>query len=149
MFPYEESSHKWLMVILLVMVSVMAIVINQTDLSGQRKLRIFRIVFRSSVAVLLPVGFYMLVANTWGIVSKEYISLENSMSRFVNVFCGLVIILMGMFHLIPVSKEGIANYKRKSITASKYQRIFRSMRAGYIVIMIIIAFCYWLNYFNT
>ncbi len=150
MFPYEELSHKWLMVIMLVIASVMAIVINQTDLSGKRKLRIFRIIFGSSLAVLLPMGFYLLAVNTWGIANKEYVSVENSVSRFVNAFCGIVIILIAMLRLIPVSKEGVADYKRKSITASKYQRIFKSLRAGYMAIMIIIVFCYWLNYmFNT
>lgn len=150
MFPYEELSHKWFLVIMLVLASVMAIVINQTDLSGKRKLRIFRIIFGSSLALLLPLGFYLLSINIWGIASKEYVSVENSLSRFVNAFCGIVVILIALLRLIPVSKEGIADYKRKSITASKYQRIFKSLRAGYMGIMIIIVFCYWLNYmFNT
>jgi hypothetical protein len=150
MFPYEELSHKWFMVLMLVLSSLMAIVINQTDLSGKRKLRIFKTIYWLSLSVFLPIGVYILAVNLWGVSQKEFVSIENSSSRFINSFCGLVVALITLFRQLPVSKEGIGEYKRKSITASKYQRIFKSLRAGYMGIMIIIVFCYWLNYmFNT
>lgn len=149
LFRLEEHTHQWLMIVMLTASAIIAIAINQADLSGSKKLKLFRVMNRFTKFFLLPASIYMLVIQIIALYMENYISVENSSWRFSIAFGAVCILALSIFRILPLTSEGIYEIKRKSITASKYQRIFKKLRASFMAIMIVIIFSYWLNYMFT
>lgn len=146
LFRWEEQSHQWLMVLILASSAVIAIVINQSNMSGSKKLKLFRFIKRFTKFFLLPAAVYMLVIQIIALSNENYISVESSSWRFSIAFGEVCILLLIFTRILPLTNEGIAEMKRKSITASKYQRIFMKLRSSFMAMMVVIIFSFWLNY---
>jgi len=146
LFRGEEAIIKVLMVLILTLSSIMAIVINKADLSGSKKLILFRYCDRFNKFFFIPGAIFLLVVQIVELFNEKYINIENSFSRFSIAFCALSILLLCFFRILPLTKQGLNEMKRKSITASKYMHIFRKLRASFMAIMVIVIFSYWLNY---
>jgi len=131
LFRGEEVTIKILMVLILTLSSIMAIVINQADLSGSKKFALFKSCDRLNKFFFIPAALFSLVVQIAELFNEKYINMENSFSRFSIAFCALSILLLSFFRILPLTKEGIFEVKRKSITASKYMRIFRKLRASF------------------
>lgn len=146
LFKWEIQTHQAFMILLLVSAAIIAIVINQSDLSGKKKLTLFKFVNAYNRFVVIPVSLFLLVANIWGISQIEFISIENSAVRGLISLGGLIVLLVSVFKIIPLSKEGLQEIQRKSITASKYHKIFLQLRASFIFIMITVMLTYWVAF---
>jgi len=146
LFTWEILLHQILLVLLLVSSSIISILINQADLSGPKKITLFRFINGFNKAIVLPAALFLLIANVWGIAQTEYINVQNVSARFFMGLTGLITLGVSAFQITPLTNEGISELKRKSITGSKYQKIFQKLRTAFITIMLTVAASYWLAY---
>ncbi|QGW28156.1 hypothetical protein [Phnomibacter ginsenosidimutans] len=148
LFQWEMLLHQAVMVFLLISASVIAIVINQADLSGKKKLTLLRFISSFNLLVVIPAALFLLLVNLYGIAQIEYKTLENSLMRGLIALTGLLTLLIGLFRILKLSKEGLAEIKRKSIMASKYQVIFQKIRSAFMFIMLSVVICFWILFLN-
>lgn len=148
LFQWEMLLHQAVMVFLLISASVIAIVINQADLSGKKKLTLLRFISNFNLLVVIPAALFLLLVNLYGIAQIEYKTLDNSLMRGLIALTGLLTLLIGLFRILKLSKEGLAEIKRKSIMASKYQVIFQKIRSAFMFIMLSVVICFWILFLN-
>jgi hypothetical protein len=149
LFPFEEQSHKILMILILTLSAIIAIIINQGDFTGSKKLRFFRFIKRFCLFFLIPASLYMLAIQIIELSLETYLSVENSASRLSVAFGAIMVIILSFFRILPLAKEGIYETKRNSITASKYQRIFKTLRSSFMAIMVFVIISFWLAYMSN
>ena len=116
LFQWEMLLHQAVMVFLLISASVIAVVINQADLSGKKKLTLLRFISSFNLLVVIPAALFLLLVNLYGIAQIEYKTLENSLMRGLIALTRLLTLLIGLFRILKLSKEGLAEIKRKSIS---------------------------------
>jgi hypothetical protein len=146
LFPFEEQSHKILMILILALASIIAIYINQADFSGKKKLGFFIAINRFCKFFLIPAASYMLVVQLIGVATRNYINVDNSAWRLSIAFGSIMVLILCFARVLPLTKNGIFEVKRNSITSSKYQRIFKSLRSTFMAIMVFVIFTFWLTY---
>lgn len=134
------KASQWILIIILVTSSLLAIAINKADITGRKKLQLFQLINRFSKFLLLPGALWILVAQIAVLTRQEYISMEHSTANFIYAFCAAGILIVCLWNLLPLTVDGINECKRKSITASKYERIFKKLRGSFVAIMFIIIF---------
>lgn len=146
LFPWEILLHQILMVVVLVLSAIISIVINKADLSGKKKYTLFKFIRAFTLFFMLPTTLFLMAANVWGIAQLDFITVEKAAYRGIIAITGLITMLIAAFSIIPQTHEGMMEVRRKSITASKYQKIFQKLRANFITIMLTIAVGFWIMY---
>ncbi len=146
LFRWEDKSHLWVMVIMLCFSAIGSIVINQTTITGDKKLKILRFIKGVNFLIFVPGSLYEIVVNALGISSLEYVKMENAMWRFCYILGGITTLLVALLSIFPKTGEGLQLIKRKSITSSKYQYIFRTLRGSFMAIMVLIIISFWMVY---
>ncbi|HSC52483.1 MAG TPA: hypothetical protein VLC98_02610 [Phnomibacter sp.] len=140
LFSWGVKASQWILIIILVTSSLLAIAINNADITGRKKLQLFQLINRFSKLFLLPGALWVLVSQIVTLSRQEYISMEHSTANFIYAFCTAAILIVCFWKLLPLTAEGISECRRKSITASKYERIFKRLRGAFVAIMFIIIF---------
>lgn len=146
LFPWEILLHQILMVVVLVLSAIISIVINKADLSGKKKYTLFKFIRSFTLFFILPTTLFLMAANVWGIAQLDFITVEKAAYRGIIAITGLITMLVAAFSIVPQTNEGMKEVRRKSITASKYQKIFQKLRANFITIMLTIALGFWIMY---
>lgn len=146
LFRWEHQTHQFLMVFLLASSAIVAIIINQSDLSGKTKKNFFRFIYRYNSFFVIPAAAFILVTNVWGITQIEFISVASAGERVLMALAGLIILLIAIFRVLSLTKSGLYEVKRNSITASKYLKIFQRLRAAFMAIMITVALTFGITY---
>lgn len=146
LFTWEEYTHQYLMIFILIVSAIAAIAINQSDLSGKKKLTFFKLVYRFCLFFLIPASIYIIVVQFIALYTTEFISMEKHGWRFYLAFGAFFILLISVFRIRTLSAEGIHEANRKSITASKFLRIFQKLRASFMALIVVILVTYLLTY---
>jgi hypothetical protein len=142
LFRFEEYSYRFALMLLLLLSAVLSIVISQADLSGKKKYRLLKRIRQLNTLIIFPAGIFLLVAPVAGIVKQEFITVENSMWRAILALGAAFILVVATYSILPLSNEGIRNYRRNLITSTSYSRVFQKIRNSLVAMMVAIALCY-------